>query len=158
VALKSDSVVAGRVYLGEFEVTTGGTVLDNELSHAYNGVYDTGWANLSTFGWGTTYPHYLGVIPASMEIWVKNAAASASGTVERDPTLLVQVENMDSQSGGSPVLVDARIPALKNQCSDTTFRVDTLDPNGTSMAYTDYGDTDVADNSAVHSIRVILRR
>lgn len=157
-SLQSDPILPGRVYIGEFDVTTGGTVIDNVKTYAYGGVYDTGWVGLDSFGWGTLYNHYLGTVPSSMEIWVKNAAAATDGTVEKSPTLLVRIDAVDTQGGGAPVALDARIPAMINQCDKDTFRVNNTDPNSDNFAYTDYSGTDVSDTSASHSIRVILRR
>lgn len=150
---------AGRIVIGEFTTDVSGEVdVGTTVAYAYNGIHDTGWSSLNDFGWNSAVNHFLGAAPSSMDIWVKNAAPGDSGSVEKDPTLLVEVDAVDTQSGGSGTIKNIRIPALISQCTESTVKVNNVDPNGDGFAYTDYSGLDVSDTSTSHSIRVIVRR
>jgi hypothetical protein len=66
------SFVAGRVYIGRVKHQSAAPPIE-VVTFTSGGVYDSGWVVPS---FPQTLPHNLGVVPSSVEIWVRESSAS----------------------------------------------------------------------------------
>jgi len=65
---------AGRVYIGRVQA---GTPITSAISFTKGGVYDSGWISVDGAAWATVLlNHNLGVLPANIDLWVREDATS----------------------------------------------------------------------------------
>lgn len=70
--------VAGRAYIGRGQLGAGGFAPVGgapltKLGFAKAGVFDSGWLDASTSSFPMVFEHNLGLLPSSIEVWVRDA-------------------------------------------------------------------------------------
>ena len=150
----------GRVYIGRIKHLGGGSP-NPRVSFARGGVHDSGWLPITDIS--TDFPldvdHELGVIPSSIEIWVRESSSDRSyRPIVKRQILTNFDEGNTTVDVGDAKKDDLLFPSLFTNTSEIQATITVLnestDPAKPPALFTDIGGVD----KLTGEIRVISRR
>jgi len=147
----------GKVFIGTFAVDGSGHITDLK-SHAFGGLYDTGWMDLATaFSFGISRNHFLGVQPSTVDVMLRRSN-DPSAVVIFNPTTKIDVQHADSAGGTAWGVYTLTVPAITVTANNDTYTVDLTNPLiSLSKAFFDNG-AYKSSTEAGYQIRIIARR
>lgn len=155
--------VPGRVYIGRGQLgaaglgPVGGAPL-TKIAFPTSGVYDSGWLTVSTSSFPMIFEHNLGVLPTSLEVWVRD---SLTGEAFQPMSLRPFVVDFDTTSTtvtpASPKRATLRVPSMYWHSSRQRTQVH-LCASAPNIAPELFTKDDDATHVTSGQIRLIARR
>ena len=149
---------AGRVYIGQFDIAAGVVSAGTLIPYAYNGIYDSGWVGITSWGLGasgTAHRYYLATTPT----WVNFMCKQASGDVYINPMAAVRIQHVDDID--NTTWEDTIIPVPTFDVvfqSDRDFKLRIYNPTSDGMVYREYDGGTKQTTSSPDELRVIMGR